>query len=63
MRDALAALQDAHNRRLALEVAIFLHPLVCFLILLPRLLELDSVDLDAKAGFVEVRVDAERVGG
>ena len=63
MRNRLAALHDAHNRRLALEITVLSDADMCFLVLLFSLLELDLVDFDAILGVREVGVDAEGVCG
>jgi len=59
--DGLAALHDAHNGRLRLEVAVRRHALVRLLVLLLGLLELHLVDLDPVFLVSEAVVDAERV--
>lgn len=63
MADRLPALHDAHDGRLGLEVAVFLHAHVRLLVLFLRLLELHLVDLDAVLGVREVWVEGEGVGG
>lgn len=62
MHDRLPALHDPHDRRLRLVVAVRRDPLVRFLVLGFRLLELDLVDLDAVLRVGEVAVEGEGVG-
>lgn len=56
MRDDLAAFHDPHDRRLRLIVSVRRDPLVCGLVLLLGLLQLDLVDLDPHLRVRECRV-------
>lgn len=60
--DGLAALHDADNGRLSLEIAVFGHAHVGLLVLFLCLLELDLIDLHTIFGVVEGEVDGEGVG-
>jgi hypothetical protein len=60
--DALARLEDAHDRRLRLVVPVGRDALVRLLVLGGRFLELDRVDFDAVFGVGERRVEREGVG-
>lgn len=61
MPDRLSTLQNSHNRRLALKVAIFSDTDVCLFVLLFGLFELDLVDFDAVFRVREVGVDGEGI--
>lgn len=62
MRDGLAALHDAHNRRLCLIVSVGRDSFVSRFVLLLGLLQLDLVNFDAHLGVGEARIVREHVG-
>lgn len=62
MLDGLAALHDAHNRRLGLIVSVGRDSFVGCLVLLLGLLQLDLVDLDAHLGIGEASIVGEDIG-
>ena len=61
MRDQLAALENADDSCLALEVTIFRNTNVCLLIFFFRLFKLHLVDLDAVFRMFETLIDGECV--
>jgi hypothetical protein len=61
MSDSASTLHDANNRGLGLKLPIHLHRLVCLLVFLLRLLQLDLVDLDSELRRREPCVDLELV--
>ncbi len=63
MANPLARLEDAHNSRLGLVIAVCGDTLVGFLIFGGGLFELDCVNLDAVFGVAEGGVEREGVGG
>lgn len=63
MAESFAALHNAHDGSLRLEVAVGRNPLVRRLRLLFSLLQLNLVDLDAQLLVAEIRVVRELVAG
>ena len=62
MANGLAALHDAHNRRLTFKVAVLRHPLVGLLVLLLGFFELNLIDPDTIPWMFESQVDSKGIG-